>query len=95
MFDDYSQFTDDALSCADYRYIHFDEQNFEAIEIGSAPIYDSVEFAKLLSETDFTLRIDESYKNVLTEAGYSEEDLVDNLISWPYLWNTKSNADFP
>ena len=95
MFDDYSQFTDDALSCADYRYIHFDEQNFEAIEIGSAPIYDSVEFAKLLSETDFTLRIDESYKNALTEAGYSEEDLVDNLISWPYLWNTKSNADFP
>ena len=94
MFDDYSHFTNNALSCADYRYIHFDEQNFKAIEIG-APIYDSVEFAKLLSETDFTLRIDESYKNVLTQAGYSEEDLVDNLISWPYLWNTKSNADFP
>ena len=95
MFDDYSQFTDDALSCADYRYIHFDEQNFEAVEIGSAPVYDSVEFAKLLSETDFTLRIDESYKNVLTEAGYSEENLVDNLVSWPYLWNTTNNADFP
>ena len=95
MFDDYYHFTNNALSCADYRYIHFDEQNFEAIEVGEAPIYDSVEFAKLLSETDFTLRIDESYKNVLTQAGYSEEDLVDNLISWPYLWNTTSNADFP
>lgn len=94
MFDDYSQFTDDALSCADYRYIHFDERNFETVEI-SAPVYDSVEFAKLLSETDLTLRIDESYKNVLTEAGYSEEDLVDNLISWPYLWNTTNNDDFP
>lgn len=95
MFDDYSKHTNDALSCADYRYIHFDEHRFEAVEISSAPIYDSVEFAKLLSETDLTLRIDESYKNVLTEAGYSEEDLVDNLISWPYLWNTTNNDDFP
>ena len=94
MFDDYSKHTNDALSCADYRYIHFDELNFETVEI-SAPVYDSVEFAKLLSETDLTLRIDESYKNVLTEAGYSEEDLVDNLVSWPYLWNTTNNADFP
>lgn len=93
MFENY--LTNTKLSCADYRYIHFDEDGFEPISVGEMPIYDSTEFIKILSGMDATIRIDEAYKNELVEAGYSEDDLVDNLIKWPYLWNTAANDDFP
>ena len=83
MFENY--LTNTKLSCADYRYIHFDEDGFEPISVGEMPIYDSTEFIKILSGMDATIRIDESYKNELVEAGYSEDDLVDNLIKLVFI----------